>query len=361
VGYLSHGVGDGFAHTWVNELAGGAWSVENGSGIYGSATEEMKHIAVERFIDSLVPDDLVNVPGDRARQRLRIQAPKAFLDAFFSAPVSVRPSTPNINTSPENFAKVFGRLDLFNGGPVSSYFNAQVEFGDAAKGWSRIGPVFDLAEDFQETEFVSTFLDIADFPAQLAADFSAAIPAVDPFDALTGGLINCYDPIGGGVAGDGTTTLENLRAIWRYLGTMNDRLDVYREKAQVVRKNWLHLSECSIQNLTNVDCFEQQDSTLAVRDACTVATELPFQDQGDPRGLFRGQLAGNSSPDVTELITDIQDAFRGGTTPAFENDRRHFKMGENVRRMVDYLSGAGMVLDDFAEVLVPSACLTEFS
>jgi hypothetical protein len=353
LGYLSHGIGDGFSHTWVNELAEGAWDIGEGRGIFGSATEEVKHIAVERFLDTLVPNDLVNTAGDTSLQRLTIQAPIAFLDAFFSAPVTALPAG-NPDSSPEAFATFFGQVDTFHGGPVSSLFNAQIRLAQSAKGWSQIGPVFDFAERFQETDLVSTLLDAADYPAQLLADFQASIPAVDPFSAVSGGVINCYDPIGGGVAGDGSTTLETLRDIWRYVGTMNERLAVYEEKARVVRRNWPRLAECTIQNVTNLDCFEREQTTPpAIRDACTVVAERPFQEDGDPRGISRGTLAPGDSADVGEFLAKVQDAFRGGTTNAFEDRRDHFGIGANMERMLDYLAGAGLVVDEFAHVIVP--------
>jgi hypothetical protein len=352
IGYISHGIGDSFAHTWINEMANGAWAVERGTGIYGPLTEEIKHVAVERFIDELLPNNLVNLPGDTTRQRLKIRAPKAFLDAFYSAPVSSLPSTPDPDASPEDFMRFFARVDLVHGGPMSTFFIAQERLADSIVGWSRLGPFFDLAEDYQLGGFENTLLDIADFPDQLKQDLAARLPAVDPWDVVTGGVVNCYDPIGGDT---GPTEIEALRKAWSYLGTMNDRLDVYRLKAEAARRNWIHLSECTIQNITNLDCFEENVANPpAIRDACSVVADLPFEDEGNSNGLFRGELAEHDSPDVTEFLDEMRDAFRGGSDNAFEADSGHFRIGDNVVRMLEYFAGAGMVVDDFADVIVPS-------
>ncbi|HVJ15395.1 MAG TPA: hypothetical protein VM686_08140, partial [Polyangiaceae bacterium] len=352
IGYVSHGIGDGFAHTWINEFANGAWDVGAGDGIYGPLTEEIKHVAIERFVDELLPNELVNLPGDTQRQRLQFQAPKAFLDAFYSAPVSSFPLAPDPDASPEDFFNFFARVDLVHGGPVSTFFNAQERLADSVVGWSRLGPFFDLAEDYQLGDFANTFLDVVDFPDQLKHDLAELVPAVDPFDLVTGGVVNCYDPIGGD---QGPTEIEALRKAWRYLGTMNDRLDVYRLKAQAARRNWLHLSECTLQNITNVDCFEANVANPpAIRDACTVVADLPFEDEGNPNGLFRGELSEHGSPDVTEYLSDLRDSFRGGSDNSFEANNDHFHIGQNVLRMLEYLTDGGMVVDEFADVIVPS-------
>src|SRR5690606_2703691 len=162
----------------------------------------------------------------------------------------------------------------------------------------------------------------------------------------------CYSPIGGG--GGGATDLEKLRAVWRYLGTMNDRLGVYEEKAEIVRRNWLLLAECTVQNVTNVDCSELDPANpAAVLDACTTLANAPWEDEGTPNGLYRGSLRESASPEIADFLNGIRDAFRGGADNDAENAGGHYSMGENLRRMLSYLSGPGMVLDDFAEVIIP--------
>ncbi len=57
-GYLLHMSGDSFMHEYVNRLSGGNFDFTHGGGMYGSATEEVKHIVVETFVDGYVTSDL---------------------------------------------------------------------------------------------------------------------------------------------------------------------------------------------------------------------------------------------------------------------------------------------------------------
>jgi hypothetical protein len=66
-GYLSHAVTDGFSHTWTNELTRGAWDISKGRGIFGPATEEVQHVAIERLLDTLVPGDLIDESMPRSK------------------------------------------------------------------------------------------------------------------------------------------------------------------------------------------------------------------------------------------------------------------------------------------------------
>jgi len=52
MGYLSHVSADSFSHGYVNEFAGGYFTLWKGDGIFGQVTEELKHMAVERYINS---------------------------------------------------------------------------------------------------------------------------------------------------------------------------------------------------------------------------------------------------------------------------------------------------------------------
>lgn len=58
-GYLAHMAGDGFAHTYVNEWTRSVFDLLNsgkGEGkLFGQATGELQHIAVEGFIDAHIP------------------------------------------------------------------------------------------------------------------------------------------------------------------------------------------------------------------------------------------------------------------------------------------------------------------
>lgn len=82
-GYLGHMIGDGFAHSLVNEWAGGAWSYVDGQGVLFPLGEEIKHFAVEGLIDDMIvrQDD---------EQDLRIRAPYKFLFQLFTEEVMIQ-------------------------------------------------------------------------------------------------------------------------------------------------------------------------------------------------------------------------------------------------------------------------------
>jgi hypothetical protein len=92
LGYLGHCVSDGFSHGWVNRQAGDFFDYKTGSGIFGVLTEEVKHIESEALLDSKLPPELVGMP-DSANElpnmdRLRTDAPYAFLDKFYATRVN---------------------------------------------------------------------------------------------------------------------------------------------------------------------------------------------------------------------------------------------------------------------------------
>lgn len=78
-GYVAHMIGDGFAHSSVNEWAGGAWLLEEGGGTFGKLTEEIKHVAVEAMIDDMSPQ--------HSDAELAIGIPRDFLHQVMTSPV----------------------------------------------------------------------------------------------------------------------------------------------------------------------------------------------------------------------------------------------------------------------------------
>jgi hypothetical protein len=78
-GYLGHMIGDAFAHSTINEWAGGAWSLEFGQGTFGPLTEEIKHLTTEALIDDMLPQ---SNPVD-----LKIETPRAFLHQILTEQV----------------------------------------------------------------------------------------------------------------------------------------------------------------------------------------------------------------------------------------------------------------------------------
>lgn len=73
--------GDGFAHTFVNMWSRGIFSYTDGRGLFSSLTEEVKHMAIQGFLDS-------NLPKVRDEQ-LKIKAPKGFLNEIFLGQLTV--------------------------------------------------------------------------------------------------------------------------------------------------------------------------------------------------------------------------------------------------------------------------------
>ncbi|KYF54952.1 hypothetical protein BE08_40100 [Sorangium cellulosum] len=367
MGYISHGIGDSFSHTWVNQLAGGAWSMETGSGIWGSLSEEVKHVAIEGYIDSLVPDHLLSVAGDGGgRGRVTMSAPVAFLDAFYSSrPAHAPPPPQDQGSTFDGFAQFFGNVNQFHGGPFYSYFNAQVALAPSIKGWSRLGGFFDLAEDVRNNAFVNFGLDAAELPADLLDDLG--VNAASWVDELTFGFADCHADQGG------SNVVEEIRTALEYVGGINDRLDRHTRHAEIVRRNWILLSQCSSQNLGKVTAadFDPDQPTLNT-DACADVVRAGWQDEGNAGGLYRGSVRPGSPVD-DDFLLRLKAAFLGGDAEALfagiadptrgdapwhdeltlESANGHRSMRGNLTREMDYLIGFGFRADDLKEVILP--------
>jgi hypothetical protein len=77
-GYISHMIGDGFAHSYVNEWVRGVFDIKTGrpGGLFGPITEELQHIAIEGYMDAHV-----DVPLDK----LKIEWPSEFLAELYTS------------------------------------------------------------------------------------------------------------------------------------------------------------------------------------------------------------------------------------------------------------------------------------
>lgn len=80
-GYLTHMIGDAFAHGYVNEWARAVFNYRDGNrgALYGPPTEELQHMAVEGYIDAHMP-----AVSDAD---LAISTPVEFLNAVYLDPV----------------------------------------------------------------------------------------------------------------------------------------------------------------------------------------------------------------------------------------------------------------------------------
>jgi hypothetical protein len=357
MGYFSHGVGDSFAHTWVNEYAGGAWELGAGIGVFGTFTEEAKHVAIEGLVDSRLPGRLQNADGSVGGElnRMTVRAPILFLDAFFSRARENAAAFGNKDSSSfDEFVKYYRQLDRYYGAAVYNYFNLQVDAAQALKNFSEMGSLVDLAEQWQPGPFLNTLLDIYDFPNQLANELDSWFGG-DFLPFITGDYIKCE------LFTSETTGLEAIRKVWDYLGGFNDRIAHYEERAKVVRINWMRLSECTAQNFVNINGgrFDPMQPTRN-RDACTAIADRPFQDEGDARGLYRGSIRGGNDDD-DEFLRDLRSYFKGSDddhdgllTPEefIEPRNAHRRLGSNLSRMKAYLLGFAFTLDDLEDVVI---------
>lgn len=122
-GYLSHMIGDGFAHSYVNEWVRGAFDIFTGrpGTLFGPPTEELQHLAVEGYIDHHVP---------MTQAELQIAWPAEFLRTMYLEPIA---TTPTVQGGP---AGSFG-------GPyfekVIEYRNAMADLGNSSR-WASVLP-----------------------------------------------------------------------------------------------------------------------------------------------------------------------------------------------------------------------------
>ncbi|HEY5959068.1 MAG TPA: hypothetical protein VIV60_21065 [Polyangiaceae bacterium] len=360
MGYLSHAVGDSFAHTWANIYAGGAWDLTLGTGVLGPWTEELKHVAAEGLLDARVPGYLQNSDGSVGGEfdRMLIQAPIKFLDAFFSREIPNHiPYGDKGSSDYMQFLNYYRHLDRFYGAATYNYFNMQIEAAQAIKNFSQMGAFMDFADKWQPGPFVNTLLDIVDFPEQVASQIEGWV-GEDFIPFVTGGFLKCELTMGG------PTGLEAIRKVWDYLGGFNDRIAKYEEKARLVRLNWMRLSECTAQNMVRMtgSPYDANHPDLN-RDACTVIAELPWADEGPVDGVYgldRGSIRPGSEDDE-EFLADLKSYFKGSDddgdgllTPQefMEPKNGHRHIGANLGRMKSYLFGFGFVLDDLEDVII---------
>lgn len=381
-GYLSHGVADGFAHTWLNELTEQAWNTGEGEGILGSYTEELQHVAVESLVDSRLPASSISVPGDGGGfGRLQLAAPTAFLDAYYSSETKLGTELNfDIADKPQDYVAYFRNVDLFRGGMVYSYLNAQKELPGALRGWSKLGAVFDIAEQAQSNEGVQALLFVSEIPDRMAwgiqewaADNLPDVPNIDPISLISGGLVSCEVGESSSVFGHPGNFTSFFREALEILGNMDARLGAHTERARVARINYNRLAECTAENLTKTNgaAFSAATPTLNT-DACADIVRAGFQDEGNPEGLYRGSLRPDGKSNREFLVAlrasflggDADDLFDGISSPwagssdyvraaAYEQKNEHRSPEHNVRRLLGFLSGPAATFTKIGQALLP--------
>jgi hypothetical protein len=363
MGFFSHAVGDAFAHAWVNTHAGGAWSYTKGHGMFGWETEEVKHVVIEGLVDSRVPGNLQNRGGQTGGvfDRMDVRAPVAFLDGFFSKRIPNAPVTGDRTGDYAAFLQYYRNIDQFYGGPAYAFFNLQVDAADQLVNWTQMRSMMAFLARHQEGEFTKEVLDIADWPPQQLKDLQDFVQG-DLLSFATAGYVRCD------IFPD-ATSLEVLRGIWSYLGGFLARAQKFKTKAEVVRQNWIRLSECTSQNLVRLggDQWSPADPTKN-RDACAELADRPWSDQpGGQGGLWRGSIR-EGADDDNEFLRDLKAYFRGSgddtgvitdkSKKTLEHDDEgrplndHRKFGPNLARLKHYLLGVGFVLDDLEDIVI---------
>src|SRR5690606_18428470 len=114
-GYLSHMVGDGFAHSFVNEWSGGAFALTEGTMEDYPVLEEIRHWAIESLLDDTLPID---------SEQMEIDAPSDFLFRIMTEEVVIQDAQGN--------DIVVGPPGAFGG----EYYVALVELRDKFRRWS---------------------------------------------------------------------------------------------------------------------------------------------------------------------------------------------------------------------------------
>jgi hypothetical protein len=108
-GYLTHMIGDGFAHSYVNEWTRTAWDYFSGrqGALYGPMTEEIQHMAVEAYLDFHMPEV--------SEEELTIAAPASFLNSVYLSETRYGDRVePNGSFGGAYYMKLIGIRDLLS-------------------------------------------------------------------------------------------------------------------------------------------------------------------------------------------------------------------------------------------------------
>src|SRR5450432_2012834 len=384
-GYLSHGVTDSFAHTWVNETVGDSWDLFKGSGMFGTLTEEVRHVAVESLVDHRAPKTPFQTPGDGGGfGKLNLTAPIAFLDAFYSSPTALGAELNyNISSDPVQFFKYFRNIDLFRGGVVTLYLNAQIEIAPALRSWSRMSRLFDIADAVNDNTLVQLFFSLTDIPINVLNDLITYAPdGINDLTKLaTFGYVSCLPARTIDVYGQGIHFTDALKDALNFLGGMNERIAAQTERARVARRNMLRLSECIGESFTKLEAAQFNPATPTLKtDPCADIVRAGYQDEGNPNGLDRGnirsfKLLGQDfiSPLDAEFLMDLKGSFIGdnpdkiyagipnswkGDAPfltdrIYETTSLHRSALKNFERVLTYLRFPGNTLATLGDAILP--------
>ncbi len=352
LGYIGHCVGDGFMHTQVNEWASGAFDYFGGDGLYGTLSEEVKHIASEGFVDHNIPDHL--------RTNLNLKAPYDFLDDFFSEfkepDIEVESLSVIYNnikadypdkyqdildncTTWERSTFILLKMNPFKNisGSCENYENRvklskddqylneaeqlrqqQIAFKNS-EGEHMGGMVYDWFK-WQENMLNSIEPSIK----SLIHDYSIVAPfSLEAVEYL-------LDDAGlswAKVISNDILNVVTQSPITDYSEEIDDNIEDLRGKLQAYRRNWAVLSKCTMQNLVKAYRKDANDNCVdAISDLSFVGID------GSDLNLFKVEL---------ENLFKMHD---GGD---------HNKVGDNVKRAKNYLISSLKIIN-LDEILIPS-------
>lgn len=294
LGYLSHVSGDGFAHAWVNQKAGGAWSYTDGSGMFGPLTEEIKHVATEGLLDQNIPDRLLStharVDGKSDFNRMTMAAPYDLLDRLYSEEMQ-------------------GGVPL--GGELYKYFSIQKSV---------------MNEIESGTNSSLSFIEgVAGGPGSPSAVswLMGRIPGMDALRSITG--FNPAEEIAQ-LFFDDNPLFDP--AGW-YLNQVRDNMHNLNASVDVYRRNWEVMSHCTSENVLKATAAGNPDRCVEL---------------GTDQYLTYPGMSGANKELVKREMTE---------NFALDAGKDHHKLGDNVGRAAKYLV-AGFRLKQLPETLVPA-------
>ena len=293
LGYWVHVLGDGFGHTWVNEAAGAPFDYLGGHGLFGPLSEEIKHIAVEGFMDHLGPRSLYDLPNDSGYfGRVRLIPPAEKLDQFYSRV-----------WDGQKLLKSNDILSMPVGGPIFAYYNAQELVLNDVK-MIAAHPLIQAAQGYSGPITKQTIEVLLDLSGLGMFKGTSVVDAIAEMIGYTG-QVPLNPP------------------------NLTERLGVLQSKNNALRRAWVQLAGCQAENLAKPLGLDSLDRCQQV------ATE----------GFW---LAGLNGYDALRLDSTLHKLYR------LEKGADHHDVGANVHRTGNYLLNT-FILPEIIEEMQPQA------
>ena len=339
LGFVGHCVGDGFMHTWINEQVEGSFDYFHGDGFLGGLTEEVKHVAVEGFIDARLPHVLtstnsVRPSGKSDYNRMDLNAPYDLLDEFFNTYMNEGYSE-SIDQIYESI--VSGELviegDNMAGHPDFPGYTRWVaeKIYNERRDLSRMNGEFVGGKLYEYFDFQLNILESIENGTSSFRQSLSNLGEMRPFSYKA--MEYVLDKSGFGWA---KSAIDDIMAKFNanesqfnYLSEIDDNYDDMKEKIKAYRRNWMVMSKCVMENAVKGHAEGNVDNCLEVNND----THLNYMNvDGSDLVLFK---------------EEIQKLFE-----MHEGEDFH-KLSDNAQRAIRYLLSS-FKLDDFEEVLMPS-------